>query len=78
AVTNLFNMGHFQGDVGAPIGGGVSTSRDVWKGGISRLPDEVLVDEMMWASYNTHGLNGCTFLIPVMWDLASCYHKTSV
>ncbi|GLJ53545.1 hypothetical protein SUGI_1142340 [Cryptomeria japonica] len=78
AVTNPFKSGYFQGDAAAPLEAVSACPGMYGKGAYPGYPGQVLVDETTGASYNAHGVNGRTFLLPAMWDPTSRSCKTLV
>ncbi|GLJ53539.1 hypothetical protein SUGI_1142240 [Cryptomeria japonica] len=77
-VTNPFKSGYFQGDVAAPLEAVSACPGMYGKGAYPSYPGQVLVDETTGGSYNAHGVNGHTFLLPAMWDPTSRSCKTLV
>lgn len=78
AATNTFNNGYFQGDSAAPLEAVSACTGIYGKGAYPGFPGELLVDKMTGASYNSHGVNGRTFLLPAMWDPATRTCETLV
>jgi hypothetical protein len=78
AVTNPFKSGYFQGDSAAPLEAVSACPGMYGKGAYPGYPGQVLVEETTGASYNAHGVNSRTFLLPAMWDPTSRSCKTLV
>ncbi|GLJ53513.1 hypothetical protein SUGI_1141850 [Cryptomeria japonica] len=78
AVTNPFKSGYFQGDAAAPLEAVSACPGMYGSGAYPGYAGQVFVDETTGASYNAHGLNGRTFLLPAMWDPTSRSCKTLV
>ncbi|GLJ53540.1 hypothetical protein SUGI_1142250 [Cryptomeria japonica] len=78
AVTNPYKSGYFQGDAAAPLEAVSACPGMNGKGAYPGYPGQVLVDETTGASYNAHGVNGRTYLLPAMWDPNSRSCKTLV
>ncbi|GLJ53542.1 hypothetical protein SUGI_1142300 [Cryptomeria japonica] len=78
AVTNPFKSGYFQGDAAAPMEAVSACPGMYGNGAYPGYPGQVLVDETTGGSYNAHGVNGRTFLLPAMWDPTSRSCKTLV
>eukprot|EP01018_Ginkgo_biloba_P030427 Gb_14107 [translate_table: standard] len=78
AVTNPFNTGYFQGDAAAPLEAVSACAGIYGKGAYSGYPGHLLLDATTGASFNAHGLNGRSFLLPAMWDPPTRSCKTTV
>jgi hypothetical protein len=76
--ASTFNTGYFQGDMATPLKG-VSICLGIYgKGDYLGFPGELLVDKTIGASYNSHGVKGQEFLLPVMWDAKTRFCKALV
>ncbi|GLJ53524.1 hypothetical protein SUGI_1142030 [Cryptomeria japonica] len=76
AVTNPFRSGYFQGDAASPLEAVSACPGMYGSGAYPGYAGQLLVDETTGASYNAHGLNARTFLLPAVWDPTSRSCKT--
>eukprot|EP00250_Pteridium_aquilinum_P007052 c16849_g1_i1 orf=26-1006(+) len=67
-VTNPFNTGFFQGDARVPMEAGSACTGLFGEGAFPGFPGRLLVSKSSGASFNVHGINNRTFLLPALWN----------
>ncbi|KAH0683726.1 hypothetical protein KY290_022359 [Solanum tuberosum] len=67
-VTNPYGNGYYQGPAEAPLEAASACAGLYGKGAYPGYAGELLVDSITGASYNAHGTNGRTYLLPGLFD----------